>query len=1212
MSPDKRPFVHLHLHSEYSILDGMCRLDRLLEEVHHQGMPSVAITDHGNMFGVLDFYTKAKKAGVHPIIGCEMYVTPGSRFDRTPTQAGGTNKYHHLTLLCKNQTGYTNLMQLCSAGYLEGFYHKPRIDREILSEHCEGLIALSGCLAGEASRYLLKDDVEKSREVLEWYAKLMGEENFYVEIMSNSLPEQTKVNEGLVQLAREIGLPLVATNDAHYIHRSDAEAHRAMVCIQTGSLMNDPSAMHFDTDDFYLKTPQEMWEELGDYPEALKNTNEIALKCSVEIPGSGDTLLMPQFEPPGGGSTFGFLRDLAYQGAWERYYPYANQADWQPGDDMKTFTPVGTPPDSPGDWEVVAACLPKIVRERLDYELDVLKTKGFVGYFLIVWDFIRFARDQKIMVGPGRGSVVGSLVAYCLKITDLCPLVNGLIFERFQNLERTSPPDIDTDFSDKRRDEIIRYCAERYGSDCVAQIATFSRMKAKQVVRDVARVMGMPASEGNRIAKAIPNELKITLPEALQKEAALEAIRTQDTAHEKLFQIALTIEGTIRQTSVHAAGIVIGPESLLKLCPLKNTNEGETCTQFEHKYLEYLGLVKMDFLGLKTLSVIEDTVNAIRKKGVDFDIERIRLDDPATFELLQKGRTNGVFQLESAGMKDLIKRLHPERFADVVPLVALYRPGPLNSGMVDKFISRKHGNELVEYDHADLEPILAETYGTILYQEQVMMIAHHIAGYTLGEADVLRAAMGKKKVDLLAAEKKKFISGATGKGYSEEMAAKLFDTIEFFAGYGFNKSHSAAYGAIAYQTAYLKANYPAEFMAANMTNDRNNTVKVVKYVNDCQEMNIPVLPPDINQSDENFTATPIGIRFGLAGIKGIGEAAVRAMIEEREANGEFVSLSDFCLRIGTSLINTKSLECLIRCGAMDSFGKRRSQLLAVLAEVIETASTTQQDRAIGQSNLFEVMDVEINNEPNYPDIQELSDTEILNGEKDLLGYYVTGHPLGQYEKEMDLLATHKASDLLEFDNDQTATVRMVGIITNVRKRTTATKKVMAEITLEDLTGEFVATVFPNLYETMGDQLHEGKFMVVEGQAKIGREKPEVTVNQLVDFEQAWANAVESVHVNILSEGLEKKLLNDLKIALRRYPGKAQLVFHLKTPRHGEIVIKTGERYRIAPSQDVIHTIENFLEEDVVRFYVPPYKPPERRQRFNGSGRFQRGGNSSAA
>jgi DNA polymerase-3 subunit alpha len=1205
LSMSDKPFVHLHLHSEYSILDGMCRLDRLLDQVNRLKMPAVAVTDHGNMFGALDFYTKARSVGVKPILGCEAYITTGSRFDKSAKRGGEATggfggAYNHLTLLCENIEGYNNLLKLCTAAYTEGFYYKPRIDKELLREHSKGLIGFSGCLAGEVCQQLLRDDIEKAKKIVEAYRDIFGENHFYLEIMSNGLTDQNKANAGVLEMAKELGLPLVATNDAHYIHRSDSMAHKAMVCIQTGTMMDDPDGLHFDTNEFFLKSPEEMWEELGEYPEALNNTLEIAKRCEVEIPDRGGALIMPKFEAPRGQPNFEYMRELAYQGAWQRYYDHADDFDWTPTEPPKTFTPLGEVPPTPGDWKKIAERLPRLIVERMDYELEILRSKGFVEYFLIVWDFIRFAREKEIAVGPGRGSAAGSIVAYSLRITDIDPLHFGLIFERFLNPERESPPDIDTDFSDKRRDEVIRYCAERYGADCVSQIATFSRMGAKQVVRDVARVLGMPASEGNRIAKAIPDELNIKLKTALEKSPELEAMRREDPEHERLFEIALLIEGTIRQTSVHAAGIVIGPESLLNLCPLMRTNSGETCTQYEHKHLENLGLVKMDFLGLKTLSVIEDTIETIRKSGRAFDIESIPLDNPKTYELLQKGRTNGIFQLESPGMKDLIKRLRPENFQDVIPLVALYRPGPLQSGMVDKFIRRKHGDEKTSYDHPDLEPILGETYGTILYQEQVMQIANKIAGYSLGEADVLRRAMGKKKAELLSAEKEKFVTGAVAGGYDKKMADKLFDEIEYFAGYGFNKSHSAAYGAIAYQTAYLKANYPAEFMAAIMTNDRNNTAKVVKYVGDCRDMRIPVLPPDVNQSEEDFTVTSSGIRFGLWGIKGVGEAAVRAIIGEREKEGPYKNLQDFCERIDSGVVNSKIVELLIRCGAMVSFGKRRSQLLAAYPEAIEAAAALQRDKSVGQASLFGDVVGGPSEIVEYPDLPELTDPEILADEKALLGFYVSGHPLAEFETEIQKLSTRHATDIAELESGKQFGVRIVGIVTGIRKRRTQKGDEMATVTIEDLTGDFQATVFPDAYRTLKEILFEGAVVVVEGLAREGREKPEVTVNSMKTLASSWPDSVRTLHVEILSEGLETELLESLKRTFRKHPGKSELMFHLKTPRHGEIVVRAGEDYRVTPSRELEVLVEDLLEENAVDYEVRPYQPSE-----GGNGRRER-------
>jgi len=1193
----------------------MCRLDRLLDAVRTSGMSAVAMTDHGNLYGAMDFYAKAKKAGIHPIIGCEVYITPGSRFDKGGNKGsasgGSGGHYNHLTILCRNNEGYRNLLKLATIAHMEGFYYRPRIDREVLEQHSSGLIGLSGCLAGEVCQNLLRDDLERARETAETYSRIFGEGNYFMEIMPNGLQDQEKANRGVIQLAREMGIPLVATNDCHYILKSDAEAHQAMVCIQTGSHLNDPDTLRFESDEFYLKSPEEMWKQFEDFPDALKNTIEIATRCDVSLPTESGKLIMPRFTPPDQRDNFDYLRDLSYQGAWNRYFHHADEKDWQPGlVPSRTLTPVGTPPPCPENWEVIRERLPLVVSDRIDYELEILRSKGYMEYFLIVWDFIHYARTQGIAVGPGRGSAAGSIVAYSLQITDIDPLEFGLIFERFLNPERTSPPDIDTDFSDKRRDEVIRYCVNRYGQECVSQIATFSRLGAKQVVRDVARVMGMSAAEGNRIAKLVPDELNIRLADALASSEDLRKCREEDSDHEKLFEIALLIEGTIRQTSVHAAGIVIGPESLINICPLMKSNSGEACTQFEHKHLETLGLVKMDFLGLKTLSVIEDTIASIRKKGIDFRIEEIPLDDRKTYELLQRGRTNGIFQLESAGMKDLIKKLHPETFNDVIPLMALYRPGPLKSGMVNDFLDVKHGKKEARYLHPDLEPILSDTYGTILYQEQVMQIAQKICGYTMGKADSLRRAMGKKKPELMAKEKKSFIEGGVSRGYSEKMASELFEAIEYFAGYGFNKSHSAAYGVISYQTAYLKANFPAEFMAAAMTNDRNDTTKLVKYVTDCREMGIPVLPPDINQSMEDFTVTPNGIRFGLAGIKGVGEAAIGKILKERSLKGGFIDLRDFCERVDTSVANSKIIECLIRCGAMESFGKRRSQLLEVYPQALESAAAIHRDRALGQASFFDGFGGGLTSEIVYRDIPELIESERLQGEKDLLGYYVTGHPLAEYEREMRSLSTRSAAEIAELEPGESIRVRMVGTVTAIRKRKTRSGDVMADVVLEDLTGEFQVVIFPRDFETYQPLLVEGAILVVEGKAGLGRERVEVTLDSMKPLKAAWEECVRAIHIDLFSEGLESETLENLKRTFKRYRGKARIYFHVKTPRHGEVVVQAQEEYLVSPSRDLVYQIEDILEQDVVAFDVAPYKP---RENANGSERgWNRGGASPRA
>ncbi|HHX76826.1 MAG TPA: DNA polymerase III subunit alpha [Firmicutes bacterium] len=1036
-------FVHLHTHTEYSLLDGAARLKDLAEKAKDLGMPALAITDHGTMYGVIDFYKICKKAGIKPIIGCEVYVAPRSRFDK---EARKDDFQYHLVLLARNEAGYKNLMKLVTRGFTEGFYYKPRVDKELLKEYAGGLIALSACLAGEIPSLLLQGDSKKAAAAAISYRDIFGSGNYYLELQDHGIEEQKIVNQGLLQISRETGIPLVATNDLHYLNREDAEAHDVLLCIQTGKTVDDENRMKFIGQEFYLKSGEEMASLFASYPGALENTLDIARRCNVEFDFSRTYL--PYYETPGGVGENEYLEKLCFEGLKKRYQH-----------------------------------VDETLMNRMRYELDVIFKMGYASYFLIVWDFIRFAREKGILVGPGRGSAAGSLVAYSLGITDIDPIKYGLLFERFLNPERVTMPDIDIDFCYEKREQVIEYVIEKYGSERVAQIITFGTMAARAAVRDVGRVLNFSYAETDKIAKMIPFQPGMTINKALEQNADLKEICQKDERYRKLLATSLKVEGLPRHASTHAAGVVISQEPLTNHVPLQQTGTA-LVTQFPMGTLEELGLLKMDFLGLKTLTIMGEAVRLIKNRtGVELDLAKIPLDDQATFELLQKGETAGVFQLESSGMRGVLRDLKPNRFEDIIAVVALYRPGPMEQ--IPVFIKSKHGEVPIQYLHHDLEPILKETYGVMVYQEQIMEVASKMAGFSLGQADLLRRAIGKKKVEILNEQRRKFVEGCSGKGYSIEMAEELYELILKFASYGFNKSHAAAYALIAYQTAYLKANYPLEFMAALLTGVMSTSDKVAYYILDCQRMGIQVLPPDINESDTNFTVVPEKrIRFGLAAVKNVGFGAIDSILASRREKGSFVSLRDFCSRVDLRACNKKVLESLIKSGAFDSLGCYRSQLLAIMDETLAAGQQEQRDREKGQICVFDIFKTEKEAEltppaDDLPPLKEMPMKEKLLLEKEALGFYISGHPLEQYSdtfKHMPHLLT--IGDLGEISEN--AEVTVAGMISSVKAIITKKGKPMAFITIEDLTGSLEVIVFPELYEKYRSNLTEDRVMLIRG------------------------------------------------------------------------------------------------------------------------------------
>ncbi len=969
-------FVHLHVHTQYSLLDGAIRIDDLLKKCKEFGMKAVAITDHGAMHGALEFYQKAQKAGIKPIIGCEFYIAPQDRKLHTGAKSPSDAAFH-LVLLAMNLSGYKNLMKLASIAQLEGFYYKPRIDKETLIAHNEGLIALTACLHGGVPHLILNGNMEGARKETKALQKIFGD-RLYFELQDSGIKEQKKVNKGLKKLSQEFSVPLVATNDCHYLNRDEAFAHEVLLCIQTGRTINDTGRFKFSTDELYFKSPDAMRERFKDFPDALAETLKIAERCNLELAFGQHHF--PNFPLPQDETLDTYFERLAREGLKERLAVIRDKGE-------------------------LTAELENVYHERLEMEIKVIQAMEFPGYFLIVADFINWAKKNKIPVGPGRGSGAGSLVAYSLRITEIDPMPYGLIFERFLNIERKSLPDFDIDFCQERRGEVFHYVQDKYGgSEHVAQIITFGSMKARAVIRDVGRALDMPFGDVDRIAKLIPDQLKITIKQAIEQEPRLRDAEKRDEKVASLLSIARVLEGLSRHMSTHAAGVVISPEPMVEYLPLCKGPKGEILTQYDMKYTEMTGLIKFDFLGLKTLTVIDRAIKLIEADlGNPLDIDTLPLDDPKTYDLLCKGDALGVFQLESSGMRALLTNMKPEVFTDLIALVALYRPGPMESGMVGNFVDTKHGKKPANYPLPQLKPVLQETYGVIVYQEQVMKIANILANYTLGDADILRRAMGKKIPEVMANEKEKFMAGAEKNNIPLDKALYIFDLMAKFAGYGFNKSHSAAYALIAYQTAYLKAHYPAQFMAALLSCDMNNTDKVVAYINECRDREIEVLPPDINESDKDFTVVEDRIRFGLAAVKNVGEAALDSIIEERLADGPYTSLEDFCCRVDLRRVNRRVLESLIKAGAFDSLGLKRSQLFAILDQALEQGQAAQRDRLSGQISLFAVMDSEDEQQHTkieIPSIPDWTDQEKLSFEKETVGFYLTGHPLDDYREDI--------------------------------------------------------------------------------------------------------------------------------------------------------------------------------------------------------------------
>jgi DNA polymerase-3 subunit alpha len=1132
-------FTHLHVHTEYSLLDGSNKINEYVARVKELGMNSAAITDHGVMFGCIDFYRAAKAAGIKPILGCEVYVAPGSRFDREIGQA--EDRYYHLVLLAENNHGYENLMKIVSKAFVDGFYYKPRVDMDLLQEYHEGIIALSACLAGEVAKNITRGMYEEAKSAALRYEKIFGKGNFFLELQDHGIPQQQRVNQQLLRMSQETGIALVATNDVHYTYDTDAEAHDILLCVQTRKLLSDENRMRYEGGQYYVKSPEEMAELFPYIPEALENTQKIADRCEVEIE-FGVTKL-PKFDVPAPYTSWEYLNKLCYDGLKERYS---------------------------GDLTEL--------EKRLEYELGVIKTMGYVDYFLIVWDFIRFARDHDIMVGPGRGSAAGSLVSYTLGITKLDPIKYNLLFERFLNPERVSMPDIDVDFCFERRQEVIDYVVEKYGKDRVVQIVTFGTMAARGVIRDVGRVMDLPYAQCDAIAKMIPEELNITIDKALKMNPELKNLYTTDETVKKLIDMSRRLEGLPRHTSMHAAGVVISQKSVDEYVPLARASDGSIVTQFTMTTLEELGLLKMDFLGLRTLTVIQKAVKLIEKnKGISLDMDHVDYNDKAVYDMLGAGKTEGVFQLESAGMTSFMKELKPESLEDVIAGISLYRPGPMD--FIPQYIEGKNNPDSIHFLCPQLEPILSATYGCIVYQEQVMQIVRSLGGYTLGRSDLVRRAMSKKKAAVMEKERQNFVygneeegvPGCVNRGISEEIANKIYEQMMDFAKYAFNKSHAAAYAVVAYQTAYLKCHFPVEFMAALMTSVIDNPPKVADYILSCRRMGIAILPPDINKGDSTFSVDGGGIRYGLSAIKSIGKPVIEAIVAERNQRGDFTSLRDFIERMTGKDVNKKAIENFIKAGAFDELPGNRRQKMMVYAQILDAIVQEKKNMMAGQMSLFDFVSEEEKTayEIHMPDVEEYPKEAKLAFEKEVLGIYISGHPLEEYETCWRKNISAVTTDFMPDEESGQPKVRdgqqviVGGMITEKTIKYTKTNKVMAFLTLEDLLGTVEIVVFPRDYEKNVRLMEIDEKVFIKGRVSVEEERAsKVICESMYSFEDAPRELWLQFETKESFLSREQELYEDLKEA----DGKDGVVIYIKSPK---AIKRLGASKSIRISQDLL-------------------------------------------
>jgi DNA polymerase-3 subunit alpha len=1233
-------FVHLHLHTEFSLLDGACRLDRLMDRAHALKFPALAITDHGAMFGAIDFYKAALEKGIKPIVGCEMYVAPGSRLDKK--QGSGTRDiYHHLGLLAKDEEGYKNLIKLTTSAHLEGYYYKPRIDKEILSAHSQGLIAMSGCLASEIPDLIVKDQIQKARDAVDWFKQTLGAENFYLELQNHGIPEQAKVNKQLIEFAKEFGLKLVATNDVHYVEKSHSHAHDCLVCIGTQDLLSNPKRMGagYAAEQFYLRSAEEMKARFAEVPDAVLNTREVADKCNLEI--EFGKLHYPVFHPPEHFTREGFLRHWLAEGLYRRYtiraraegqefivegiedprrlptYNVGQASSLSPsssqnnGDRQDACPTINDP--------AVAAAI-KAVIDRLQLELVVIEKTGFISYFLIVGDFVRKGREMGVAC-VARGSAAGSLVTYLLDIANVDPIRYGLLFERFLNPERVNPPDIDIDFADDRRADVIEYVRAKYGREAVAQIITFGTMGAKSVVRDVGRVMGLGYGDCDRLAKMIPTDLKMDLTKALKQSPELkEAYDTEEVTRE-LIDTAFILEDLTRNASVHAAGVVIGDQPLVNLLPLKQDEDGTIVTQYSMNPVGELGLLKMDFLGLKTLTVIRNTCEMVKRtRGIAIDIDNLPLDDAKTYDLLNKANTLGIFQLESGGMRDLCRKFQISSVEHITALVALYRPGPMD--LIPEFIKRRHGEVKIEYEHPLLEAIARETYGILIYQEQVMQATQVLAGFTLGGADLLRRAMGKKKVEEMVKQRAAFVKGCKEKNHiPESKANQIFDLLEKFAGYGFNKSHAAAYAIVAYQTAYLKANYPVEFFCAMMTNDMSDTAKLSQYINEARSFGIEVLGPDVNESHVYFApAQTVGqasslspssspekngnrqdachtqaIRFGLAAIKGVGEVAVETILKSRSENGAFQLLDTLCERVDSRSVTSKTLDSLIKSGACDCFKETRKSMANRLPAVLSSVANTTDIRGGSQGGLLGIL------QESKPSRQKITSTtdewpqhELLAHEKELLGFYVTGHPLTPYAPILSKYALATTNTLAQLPNR--SLTRIGGLIAGVQSGISKKSgKPYAMVTLEDLEGSVQILCMNENYDKYRELLVANKAILVIGEVNTGEDRPKIFPQEMMPLEDAPRKFTKQVYLRLQMAHLQVENIESVRNLIAAHPGRCPLFLCFAKPTGEKIYVETHEKFFVAPSRELQQAADDLFGEETY-FAKVDTTLPERVQR----------------
>lgn len=1148
-----KEFVHLHLHTQYSLLDGAIKINDLVDKIKEHESKAVAITDHGTMYGIVDFYKKAKSADIKPILGCEVYVAPDSR--RNKTYERGDERNHHFVLLAENDKGLANLRVLASKAQLEGFFYRPRIDKEILAEYSEGIIGLSACLAGEIPRAIMRGDLPHAVKTAELYRDILGKDNFFLEIQDNGMPEQIQVNRQLIKMSKEMGIPLVATNDCHYLEKGDHLSHEVLMCIQTQSVLSSPNRMEIHTDQLWVKSPEEMWLSFKDVPDALTNTVAIAERCETAI--EFGNLHLPEYDVPESFTIDSYLEHLSKEGLREKlqYIPETYHKEYY---------------------------------DRLAMEINIIVMKGFAGYFLIVWDFINFARTQKIPVGPGRGSGAGSLVAYCLGITDVDPIRFNLLFERFLNPERASMPDFDIDFCVNGREAVIRYVREKYGDERVAQIITFGQLLGRGSVRDVGRVLEVPLKDVDKLAKAIPEIPGMTINKALKTDSDLASAFNEIEKGPEILRHAQKLEGLLRNAGMHAAGIVISDKPLTNYVPLCRGQAEEVVTQFEKDTLEQVGLVKFDFLGLKNLTIIDQAIKKVQEvHGIQIDIQKLDFNDTKTYEMLSAGDTTGVFQLESEGMKNLLKKLRPECIEDVIALVALYRPGPIGSGMLDSFVRRKHGEETIDYPLEELVPILEETYGIIVYQEQVMQIAQIVGGYSLGNADILRRAMGKKSASLMEEHKNIFINGdesmgvagAIKRGFSAEKAEELFNLMEKFADYGFNKSHSAAYGIVAYQTAWLKANYSVEYMAALLSCELDKGEKVVSFKEEAEKMGIQVLPPDINESCKDFSIKDAQIRFGMGAIKNVGFLAIDSIIEKRE-EAPYTSIYDLCERIDLRLANKKVLESLIKAGALDSFGKNRRQHLQVLENAIEQGQRKQKMKEQGIMSIEDFLnedDEKKAQEEDYPNVEEMPENELLIFEKEVLGFYVTNHPLARYSAVLDTF-TVSSKDLAEKDDDAFAIAG--GMVKAVKHHITKSKQEkMAFITLEDMLGEIDVLVFPKMYAENVRFMEEDKIIVIKGRVSKKDDRLSFKAEEIIEPDESVEKLTEKIVIKINTISYSEERLKSLKQLFNKHQGETPLLIEVEMQSRFKVTMQLDEEFKLKPSFELFSDIESIFGEN---------------------------------